>query len=174
MKVRMTFGSSFQKVLCWHSMSVFCKRLEDAGLEAPTIGDYSCNTGTCTMRQHLIAHHQDKWIPACLKMGLPLTLVKPKIALRQYCKVHGHASLDPAENVISPFSSEAFIDAIVEFIVADDQDLQDSDIPHWTSRDTPEGLTTILNLQAELVGFYSMPGRHSGEHLAAAFLHMLD
>ncbi|TFK16766.1 hypothetical protein FA15DRAFT_711436 [Coprinopsis marcescibilis] len=29
---------------------VFCKRLEDASLEAPTIGDYSCNTGTGTVR----------------------------------------------------------------------------------------------------------------------------
>ncbi|TFK27518.1 hypothetical protein FA15DRAFT_701912 [Coprinopsis marcescibilis] len=100
---------------------VFCKWLEDASLEAPTIGDYSCNTGTSTMHQDLIAHHQDKWIPACLKMGLSLTSVKAKIALRQYCEVHGHASLDPAEDMIPVFSSEAFIDAIVEFIAADDQ-----------------------------------------------------
>lgn len=48
---------------------------------------------------------------------------------------------------------------------------------HWiesSTRQTPEGPQHILKLRADLIGFRRVPGRHDGEHLAHAFLHVLD
>ena len=48
---------------------------------------------------------------------------------------------------------------------------------HWitaaTSTQNP-GQCTKLTLRADLIGFIYIPGRHTGEHLAYAFLHILD
>jgi hypothetical protein len=48
---------------------------------------------------------------------------------------------------------------------------------HWiesTIQDTPHGPQHILKLRADLIGFHRVPGRHDGEHLAHAFLYVLD
>jgi hypothetical protein len=48
---------------------------------------------------------------------------------------------------------------------------------HWIqkvticSSDTPQH---VLKLRADLVGFLRVPGRHTGSHLAIAFLYVLD
>jgi hypothetical protein len=48
---------------------------------------------------------------------------------------------------------------------------------HWietTTVQTPQGPQHILKLQSDLIGFQRCPGRHTGEHLAQAFLHVLE
>jgi hypothetical protein len=48
---------------------------------------------------------------------------------------------------------------------------------HWieaTMQETAHGPQHILKLRADLIGFHRVPGRHDGEHLAHAFLHILD
>ena len=49
---------------------------------------------------------------------------------------------------------------------------------HWIKativKQTPEGLQYSLHLRAELIGFHRVPGQHTGEHLAQAFLYILD
>jgi hypothetical protein len=48
---------------------------------------------------------------------------------------------------------------------------------HWIqsiTEDTTEGPKLKLSLRADLIGFQRVPGRHDGEHLAHAFLHVLD
>lgn len=48
---------------------------------------------------------------------------------------------------------------------------------HWIETqevETPEGKQYILNLCADLAAFHYVPGRHSGIHLATAFLETLD
>lgn len=47
---------------------------------------------------------------------------------------------------------------------------------HWieTTQGTSHSPQHILKLRADLIGFYRVPGRHDGEHLAHAFLHILD
>ena len=48
---------------------------------------------------------------------------------------------------------------------------------HWieaTTQETSHGRQYILKLRADLIGFHWVPGRHDGEHLAHAFLHILD
>lgn len=48
---------------------------------------------------------------------------------------------------------------------------------HWIEADTVatlEGPQYKLKLRSDLIGFHRVPGRHDGEHLAHAFLHILD
>lgn len=48
---------------------------------------------------------------------------------------------------------------------------------HWiesTVQATQHGPQHILKLRADLIGFLRVPGRHDGEHLAHAFLYVLD
>jgi len=39
---------------------------------------------------------------------------------------------------------------------------------------TPTGSNKKLTLRADLIGFHTLPGRHSGEHLACCFLFVID
>jgi hypothetical protein len=46
---------------------------------------------------------------------------------------------------------------------------------HWIEtkiQQTAHGPQHILQLRADLVGFTRVPGHHSGEHLAQAFIHI--
>ena len=48
---------------------------------------------------------------------------------------------------------------------------------HWIEGEeitTPQGPQYKLTLRADLIGFHRVPGRHNGEHLACAFLYVLD
>jgi len=48
---------------------------------------------------------------------------------------------------------------------------------HWIETkmtQTSEGPQYELHLRAELIGFHRVPGHHDGEHLAQAFLFVLD
>lgn len=50
-------------------------------------------------------------------------------------------------------------------------------IVHWIkgrSVHTPQGPQHALLLHTELVGFLLVPGHHSGEHLAHAFIYILN
>ena len=48
---------------------------------------------------------------------------------------------------------------------------------HWieaSTQQTLHGPQHTLKLRADLIGFQRVPGRHDGEHLAHAFLHVTD
>lgn len=48
---------------------------------------------------------------------------------------------------------------------------------HWiqaTVEETTSGTRQKLRLRADLIGFQRVPGRHTGEHLAQAFLFVID
>ena len=48
---------------------------------------------------------------------------------------------------------------------------------HWIQaikENTHLGPRYVLRLRADLIGFHSMPGRHTGQHLAEAFMDILD
>lgn len=48
---------------------------------------------------------------------------------------------------------------------------------HWietTVVETPSGPRYALKLRSALIGFIHLPGHHDGEHLAHAFLHVID
>jgi hypothetical protein len=48
---------------------------------------------------------------------------------------------------------------------------------HWIEGEeitTPQGPQYKLILRTYLIGFHRVPGRHNGDHLACAFLYVLD
>lgn len=48
---------------------------------------------------------------------------------------------------------------------------------HWSKhyiKNTPHGPQYILGLHSELIAFHRVPCRHTGEHLAIVFMHILD
>lgn len=48
---------------------------------------------------------------------------------------------------------------------------------HWIEAVTDQtalGPRTILKLRVDLVGFQRVPDRHTGQHLADAFIHLID
>jgi len=48
---------------------------------------------------------------------------------------------------------------------------------HWikgVEEETASGTKLNLRLRSDLIGFQNVPGRHTGEHMAHAFLHITD
>lgn len=48
---------------------------------------------------------------------------------------------------------------------------------HWiegSTIQTADGPQHVLRLRADLIGFHRVPGHHDGEHLAHAFLYIID
>ncbi|KAF7347428.1 HAT family dimerization domain-containing protein [Mycena venus] len=229
---------------------LFCKQCHAAN---PHIGTYkfSTNTSTGILRRHLYEHHVDAWVEGCDRLKIQIKAKEAaryvdEYRVRKHQTTSGTSTSEPGKKR-EQFSQEAFVDAIVEWIVGDDQsinvveneqlrniflmlrsELKDSDIPHrtkirkriievwdehlahlesematvigkisttmdlWTDRqkipfmavtahwleatliDTPAGPQYILTLRTDLIGFLRVPGHHDGEHLATAFLHIID
>ena len=48
---------------------------------------------------------------------------------------------------------------------------------HWSehhTKDTQQGQRYIISLHSELIAFHHVPRQHTGDHLAAIFMSMLD
>lgn len=83
---------------------------------------YGKKTSTTVRRSHLCESHTGAWIDACDKLGINITAKGAQNTVWNYWKQHNQASsaADP-EDLRKPFTPQAFVDAIVEFIVSDDQ-----------------------------------------------------
>jgi len=83
---------------------------------------YGKKTSTTVRRNHLCESHPSAWITACDKLGIDITAKGAQNTVRNYRKQHNQASsaADP-ENLRKHFTPEAFVDAIVDFIISDDQ-----------------------------------------------------
>ncbi|KAK0460198.1 uncharacterized protein EV420DRAFT_1641527 [Desarmillaria tabescens] len=85
---------------------------------------YSMSTGTTSLRHHLIREHLKLWVTACDRLG---TLIKGNgtKAAEKFRKANGMTMPSDAScsdtSSIPEFSHDAFIDAIIEWIIADDQ-----------------------------------------------------
>lgn len=60
----------------------------------------------------------EKWITSCEKLNIPITAAAAVEAIRQFCNEPATTSL---ESECPQYSKEAFKDALVDFIVGDDQ-----------------------------------------------------
>lgn len=88
------------------------------------VAQYGKNTSTTVRRNHLCEFHPSAWIAACDKLGIDITAKSAQNTVRDYRKQHSQASLASAadpEDLRKRFTPEAFVDAIVDFIVSDDQ-----------------------------------------------------
>ena len=87
--------------------------------------NFSLETGTSTLRAHLFTYHPDAWIEGCDKFKIEITAKNAQGPVADYRarKRQGGAQPEgpdrPAD--LGDFSHEAFVDAITQFIIADDQ-----------------------------------------------------
>lgn len=77
------------------------------------------------MRKHLYERHADEWISGCDRLGIPITAKDAQPAVEKFRQRYGQQSgtggTTSGAKGRRPFSHEAFVDALVEFIVGDDQ-----------------------------------------------------
>ncbi|KAJ3566999.1 hypothetical protein NP233_g6642 [Leucocoprinus birnbaumii] len=233
----------------------FCKFCDADGEKKA----FSSQTGTGSIRKHLFTFHFEDWVHACDEQEIAITAQDAELQrlLQDFWKEAGKGKSAPIfdggkdSHLCLKYSHDAFVDAIVEWIVSDDQslnmienvklrniflmlkkDLRNSDIPHrnhirdhaiciwedyldklkgdikkgqvgkssftsdlWTdpigypfmaitmhwieaiaiktdANGTP--LLYELKMQADLVGFFRVPQRHTGRHLASVFNHVLN
>ncbi|KAL4254558.1 Zinc finger BED domain-containing [Pleurotus pulmonarius] len=227
----------------------FCQQ-QRAANASHIVNAYGLGTSTGGLRKHLYLDHLDSWVLACDHAGLKITAKEAQEFVTKFRQRHGNTLADGERRpsaAARPYSPEAFVDAIIEWIIADDQslnavespqlrsiflmlrdELKDSDIPHRTtirnrvtevweahldwleaemkdamgkvslttdlwsdtnlspfmavtahwiegkSVPTPNGDQYVLKLRSDLIGFHRVPGRHSGDHLAQAFIFITD
>lgn len=84
------------------------------------ISTYAKETATGTLRTHLCKRHGSDWVSGCEQHKIPIKSTS-ELVRRVVQQFHGTTGTGPSARPRKPFSKEAFVDAIVEFIVADDQ-----------------------------------------------------
>jgi hypothetical protein len=85
------------------------------------------------LRRHLYENHLDSWVLGCDKLDIPIANSKEaQRYVAEYRKRHGQGNTNGPERTDERrrFSQEAFVDAVMEFIVADDQ-VSNSINPWW-------------------------------------------
>jgi hypothetical protein len=82
------------------------------------IATFGLTTSTSSLRKHLFSDHLEEWSTACDTRKIPITVPAAIEAIRKFRNEPGSTTLE-AER--PEYSKEAFIDAIVDFVVGDDQ-----------------------------------------------------
>ena len=82
------------------------------------VTNFSSTTSTSNLWKHLFTDHIEKWITSCEKLHISITAAAAVEAIRLFRKEPATTSL---ESERPKYSKEAFIDAVVDFIVGDDQ-----------------------------------------------------
>ncbi|KAN0124669.1 hypothetical protein V8E53_015705 [Lactarius tabidus] len=131
---------------------VLCESTDDQS-QVKTFGK---KTGSSNLREHLVDSHRNEWVKKCLERGLTIRGRDGLAAKAAYeAEQHGGYLTSPPElssDDRPQFGREAFVDSLVEWIVADDQsinviesrqlrklilmlrpELRDHDIPHRTT-----------------------------------------
>lgn len=78
---------------------------------------FGIGTGISVLRKHLFSNHIDEWVTACDQAQIKITASAAAEAVRQFRK---EPASTQSESEQPPYSKEAFIDAIVDFVVGDD------------------------------------------------------
>ncbi|KAK6996199.1 hypothetical protein R3P38DRAFT_2477759, partial [Favolaschia claudopus] len=165
---------------------IFCQQQHAANSHVKAT-DFGLKTGTGTLRKHLYDNHLDAWVAGCDRLKIPITAEEAQPFLADYRRRHGQSASETGSSKTKdrkPFSHEGFVNAIVEFIVGDDQsinvienqqlraiflmlreELKDADIPHRT---------TIRKRILEVWEEHLDSLEKEMAHLGHAFLHILD
>lgn len=85
------------------------------------VKDFSWKTGSTVCRNHLVDRHLGTWVVVCDKLRLPIVAPAVQTAVNNYRQRQGTYHMDDGTPQSRPFTQEAFVDAIMEFIIADDQ-----------------------------------------------------
>ena len=86
---------------------------------------FSLKTATGVLQQHLYEHYADSWIEGCNKLCIPITTKNAQRAVLDFlchnCQANTNMNNNDSSQIRHPFSHEAFVDVIEEFIMADEQ-----------------------------------------------------
>lgn len=83
---------------------------------------FKSSSSTSTLRAHLARFHLDEWIEHCDKEGIPTRWKETEAAVHSYHRKHGQNTGSKSQSSErKKFSNEAFVDALAEFIIQDDQ-----------------------------------------------------
>ncbi|KAJ7463220.1 hypothetical protein FB451DRAFT_1043180, partial [Mycena latifolia] len=103
---------------------VFCRQQHATDSHAK-LTTFSGSTSSGVLRKHLYENHLDAWVEGCDKLKITIKAKEAIKHVEEYRnrKQHttGTAPNPKPETKRTAFSQEAFVDAIVEFIVGDDQ-----------------------------------------------------
>ena len=108
----------------WYSKQIANNDLQSTGdwLQVKT---FSLTTGSSNLREHLVDCHHDEWVKSCLDLGLTIKGKDGMAAKAVYEAEHLGGYLTNPSLVLSEdcprFSREAFIDGLIEWIIANDQ-----------------------------------------------------
>lgn len=80
------------------------------------VNTYMKTTSVGTLRKHLFTEHPKEWSTECKAHGIPITAKSALAAIAAFYGVVPESQDQPRPQ----FSPERFVDALVEFIVAND------------------------------------------------------
>jgi len=98
---------------------------------------FASTTGTSALRKHLTDYHISAWVEGCDKLEVLITAAAIKYQVTQYWLWQGsrqgqQTCSDSSTPQPQAYSKEAFVDALVEWIVGDDQvSLELIVFPNW-------------------------------------------
>ena len=81
------------------------------------ISDFGLTTSTSGLWKHLFTDHIEDWVASCDDLKIPITAAA---AVEAVCKFRKEPATTSLESERPQYSKEAFIDAIVYFVVGDD------------------------------------------------------
>ncbi|KAK7679641.1 hypothetical protein QCA50_017353 [Cerrena zonata] len=133
---------------------IFCQQLHSSDPEHD-VTNFAPKTSTSVLRSHLVEHHLAPWVDACDKLKITITAKGAQGAVLRYREQKNQSTpglSSPPTQAPQEFSHKAFVNTIIEWIVADDQslnviespqlraifqllrhELKDSDIPSRTT-----------------------------------------
>ena len=90
-----------------------------------SVQKYSGGTSTTGLHNHLAIEHLEEWVDSCGQFNIKISGKEAKVLVANLQQRHGKHVQEPAVpgewQGRQPYSNEAFIDAIVAWIVGDDQ-----------------------------------------------------
>jgi hypothetical protein len=81
------------------------------------VSTFGTTTSTSNLRKHLFTEHIATWLESCKDLNITITASAAVEAIRKFRK---EPAATPLESERPQYSREAFIDAIVDFVVGDD------------------------------------------------------
>ena len=82
-----------------------------------TVCNYGSRSSTGTLQKHLYTYHIQDWISECERLQIRITLKEALVAIAAFQDTQVQT---PTQHRLK-FTQDCFIDALTEFIVANDQ-----------------------------------------------------
>lgn len=96
----------------------FLNRRANATKPTHHVSVFETTTSTSNLQKHLFTDHIEEWNATCESLHISITAVA---AIQAISKFHNEPPPTELHSEHPPYSKEAFISAILDFVVGDDQ-----------------------------------------------------